>query len=83
VEDLSIERLKGLDWERGDVLILYARAWDPSYGLARWPWVRELLRKYFRFADEAGLRDVTDLPGLRPLVGFEQRGFWVEILVVP
>jgi hypothetical protein len=45
--------------------------------------VRELLRKYFRFADEAGLRDVTDLPGLKPLVGFEQRGFWVEILVVP
>jgi hypothetical protein len=78
-----MDRLKGLDWERGDVLILYARAWDPSYGLARWPRVRELLRKYFRFADEAGLRDVTDLPGLKPLVGFEQRGFWVEILVVP
>ncbi len=83
VEDFSLERLKKLDWERGDVLILYARAWDPAFGLARWPWVRGLLRRYFRFADEAGLRDVADLPALKPLVGFEQRGFWVEILIVP
>lgn len=83
VEDLSLDRLKALEWERGDVLVLYARAWDPAYGLARWPWVRELLRRFFRYPDEAGLRDMADLPKLKPLVGFEQRGFWVEILIVP
>jgi hypothetical protein len=83
IEDFSIERLKELEWERGDVLVLYARAWDPESGLARWPWVRVLLRKFFRFKDEASLRDVADLPKLKPLVGFEQRGFWVEILIVP
>ncbi len=45
--------------------------------------MRELLRKFFRFPDEAGLRDLADLPKLKPPVGFEQRGFWVKIPIVP
>jgi hypothetical protein len=83
VEDFSIERLQSLSWERGDVLVLFARSWRPDYGLNSWPWAKALMRRYFRLPDEAGLMDVKDLQGLKPLIGFEQRGFWVEILVVP
>lgn len=83
VDDFSLERLKALPWERGDVLVLYARAWNPANSLSRWPAARNLLRKFFRQPEEAGVMDVRDLPGLQPLIGFEHRGFWVEILVVP
>lgn len=83
VDDFSLERLRGLEWRPGDVLIVYARSWNREQSLARWGWVREWLRKYFRVGDEMGPMDVTELPGLRPLFGFEQRGFWVEILIVP
>lgn len=83
VEDLSIPRLKSLDWERGDVLILYSRAWNPASSLARWPWVRTVLRNFFRHAEEATQMDIQDFAPLKPLIGFEQRGFWVEILIVP
>lgn len=83
VEDFSLERLKGLNWERGDVLILYSRAWDPQASLSRWPWVRDLMRRFFMKPDEAVLADMAAVPQLKPLVGFEQRGLWVEILMVP
>jgi hypothetical protein len=83
VEDFSMERLKGLSWERGDVLILYSRAWDPQSSFSRWPWVRELRRRFFVKQDEAVLADMAEVPQLKPLVGFEQRGLWVEILMVP
>ncbi len=83
IEDFSLDRLQKLDWQSGDILILYNRAWNPSSSLARWPAVRQLLRQYFRFAEEANLSDMADLPYLKPYIGLDQRGFWVEILVVP
>ncbi len=83
VDDFSLERLKGLDWRKGDVLVVYARSWNPDSSFARWPWIRQLLRTFFRQADEMGPLDIGEIPGLVPLVGFSQRGFWVEILIVP
>lgn len=83
IEDFSLERLKGLDWRKGDVLVVYSRSWNPDSSFARWPWVRQLLRTFFRQADEMGPLDIGEVPGLVPLVGFSQRGFWVEILIVP
>ena len=83
VDDFSLERLKGLSWERGDVLVLYSREWNPAYGFARMPWVRSFMRRYFLRPYEAVLADMVDVPQLKPLVGFEQRGLWIEILIVP
>lgn len=81
VEDFSLERLQRLTWERGDVLVVYARAWDPAGSVARWGWVRDWLQKYFRRPEEAGLKELRAIPELRQLIGFEQGGFWVEVLV--
>ena len=83
VEDFSLERLRGLSWERGDVLVLYSRGWNPTGGFSRLPWVRDFMRRYFLRPEEAVLADIVEVPQLKPLVGFEQRGLWVEILIVP
>lgn len=83
VEDFSVERLRSLEWTKGDVLILYSRSWNPETSLARWPAIEGFLRQYFQFPKEAGVSEATTIPGLQSLIGFEQRGFWVEILVVP
>ncbi|WP_031495596.1 ArnT family glycosyltransferase [Bryobacter aggregatus] len=83
VEDFSLDRLKALDWKRGDVLILYSRSWDPDFGLTQWPALRAALRRYFGTPLEMTPRDIPDLPQLKPYLGYSQRGLWVEILVVP
>ena len=83
IEDFSLARLQSLDWQRGDVLILYSRSWNPESSLARWPLLRDLLRMFLQAPEEVTQRDIPDLPKLKPYVGYNQRGLWVEILVVP
>jgi hypothetical protein len=81
--DFELERLKGLDWESGDILILYSRTWRPATSLSRTLGIREFAQKYLPSADDATREDLRDLRPLRPLIGYEQRGLWVEILIVP
>jgi len=81
VEDFSLERLKAMEWRQGDVLVLYSRGWDPGGGLLRVGWVRDLLTRFFRYRPEVGLKEVRGIAGLKPLIGLEHGGFWVEILV--
>ena len=79
IEDFSLARLQSLDWQSGDVLILYSRSWSP----VPWLWLRELQRRFLQAPDDATQRDIPDLPRLKPFVGYTQRGLWVEILVAP
>lgn len=81
IDDFSLERLNALDWQPGEMLILYSRSWNPSYSVARWPWVRALLRQYFRAPQDIRRDELGELRELRSLVGYEQRGFWIEILI--
>lgn len=81
IEDLSIGRIRDLEWRSGDVLVIYNRAWNPARSLARVPWVQRMLVEYFRAPQEATIEDMRQLPRFLPLIGLEHKGFWVEILV--
>jgi hypothetical protein len=79
VEDFTLERLQSLPWQSGDVLVIYSRRWDPYGWFRRLPFIEE----NFPGPRELPREAIVDLPSLTPLFGFEQRGFWVEFLVVP
>jgi hypothetical protein len=81
IDDFSVEGLNALDWQPGEMLILYSRSWNPPHSIARWPWVRSLLRQYFRAPEDIRHDELGELRGLRSVVGYEQRGFWIEILM--
>ncbi|GAB4412144.1 MAG: hypothetical protein OHK0021_20710 [Bryobacter sp.] len=77
----SVEAVNSLDWVAGDVLILYSRAWQPDVELTQFPPVRWFLDRFFEMPQDLRREQMDLLPGFRRIVGYEQRGFWVEILV--
>jgi hypothetical protein len=81
--DFDLDQLKRLDWQSGDILILYSRSWQPENSLANIAPIRSLLRIFLNAPTEATRADLPDLLPLRPLIGYEQRGLWVEVLIVP
>jgi hypothetical protein len=81
IHESKPEALMVLDWEPGDVLIAYSRSWQPPISLLRWEFVNSLPSRFFETPRDLRRGQVRSLDGFRPLVGYEQRGFWVEILV--
>lgn len=82
IHESSIEALESLDWRNGDILILYSRSWQPSLSLLSWAPARWLLDRFFEMPRDLRQGQVERLHGFRHLVGYEQRGFWVDILIV-
>lgn len=82
IPDFSPATIRAQDWRAGDILILYSRSWEPSYAISRWPWIRELLQRYLHQPNEITHSAIHDLAPLRPVLGYEQRGLWVEFLIV-
>jgi hypothetical protein len=81
VDDFSLERLKGMEWRKGDVLVMYDRAWNPKNGLGQVGWVKGMLEGYFRVKPEASLEEVKTQLGMTPVVGMERGGFVAEVLI--
>lgn len=81
IHETSLESLRALDWQHGDILILYSRSWQPSLSLLSWPPARWLLDRFFEMPRDLRPGQVDQLPGFRHLVGYQQRGFWVDILI--
>ncbi len=83
MHEASFEAINSLAWEPGDVLILYSRSWQPSASLAAWQPARWLLDRFFAMPRDLRQEQIDRLAGFRPVIGYEQRGLWIEILIVP
>jgi hypothetical protein len=81
IHESSIESLESLDWRNGEILILYSRSWQPSLSLLSWEPARWLIDRFFEMPRDLRQGQIERLHGFRHLVGYEQRGFWVDILI--
>lgn len=64
---------------RPDVLIVYARTWEPHWGVLGNRLVREFLQTYYDYEPQISSEQIKDRLGMRPVLRWEQRGQWIEV----
>jgi hypothetical protein len=64
---------------RPDVLIVYARTWEPHWGVLGNRLVQQFLRKYYDYEPQISSQQIERRLGMRPVLRWEQRGQWIEV----
>jgi 4-amino-4-deoxy-L-arabinose transferase-like glycosyltransferase len=77
--DLRVSTLNALNPHSVDVLILYSRTWEPSWGVLQWPAIRGFLGRYYEYEREMTPAEVRQHFGLAPIQRWSQHGQWIEI----
>jgi 4-amino-4-deoxy-L-arabinose transferase-like glycosyltransferase len=77
--DLHFSTLNALDPRSVGVLVLYSRTWEPSWGITRWPPLRDFLSRYYEYEREMTPAEVRRHFGLTPIRRWEQHGQWIQI----
>ena len=62
-----------------DVLVVYSRTWEPSWGAFASEWVRDFLAKYYFYKPQVTPRQIQEQLGLSPVARWEERGQWIEV----
>ncbi len=81
--DLRVSTLAALDPAKVDVLVLYSRTWEPSWGVLHWPAIRDFLGRYYEYEREMTPAEVREHFGLEPVERWSRRGQWIEIFAKP
>jgi hypothetical protein len=71
--------LNALNPQPVDVLVLYSRTWEPSWGLLRWQPLRDFLSRFYDYEREMNASEVRQHFGLVPVERWTRRGQWIEI----
>ena len=66
-----------------DLLVLYSRTWEPSWGVLQWPALRVFLSRFYEYEREMTPAEVRQHFGLVPVRRWTQRGQWIEIFARP
>ncbi|MGP0071244.1 MAG: ArnT family glycosyltransferase [Bryobacteraceae bacterium] len=77
--DLRVSTLNALNPHSVDVLVLYSRTWEPSWGVLQWPAIRGFLGRYYEYEREMTPAEVRQHFGLVPIQRWSQHGQWIEI----
>lgn len=83
VRNFSPPALAGLDWSKVEVLVAFARSWDPQHSLLHLTPVLDFWRRYYGTLPNARLRQVREQVPFPVEQHFERRGQWVDIYVNP
>lgn len=81
--DLHFSTLNALDPKNVDVLVLYSRTWEPSWGVLQWAPAREFLQRFYEYERQMSPDEVREHFGLVPVHRWTQRGQWIEIFARP
>jgi 4-amino-4-deoxy-L-arabinose transferase-like glycosyltransferase len=81
--DLHFSTLNALNPSSVDVLVLYSRTWEPSWGVLRWPALRDFLGRFYEYQREMTPAEVRQRFGLVSLQRWNRRGQWIEIFSRP
>jgi 4-amino-4-deoxy-L-arabinose transferase-like glycosyltransferase len=79
VEDFQQRSWEGVRVEARDLVVLYARSWQPRLGWQRWPPLAALLQRYFDYAPQIRREELMRQFGLRSLTRWERGGQWMEV----
>jgi hypothetical protein len=77
--DLHFSTLSAINPTPVDVLVLYSRTWEPSWGVLRWQPLREFLCRFYDYEREMNPSEVRQHFGLVPVERWARRGQWIEI----
>jgi len=77
--DLRYSTLAKLDPKPVNVLVLYSRTWEPTWGALRIPLVEDFLRRFYEYDRQMNSSEVEEHFGLISVARFTQRGQWIEI----
>ena len=78
--DFRRSSLQAIDWRRVDILVLYARAWEPKWSLLRIsPQIRAFFQRYYGYEPQAAPEAVAARFGLRQIARWERGGQWLVI----
>jgi hypothetical protein len=64
-----------------DVLVVYSRTWEPSWGVLRAGWIRWFLTEYYFYKPQITPAQIEQKLGLTPAVRWDEGGQWIEIYV--
>jgi 4-amino-4-deoxy-L-arabinose transferase-like glycosyltransferase len=81
--DLHSSTLNALDPKSVDVLVLYSRTWEPSWGVLQWPVARDFLRRFYEYERQMTPAEVRGHFGLVPVQRWTRRGQWIEVYARP
>jgi 4-amino-4-deoxy-L-arabinose transferase-like glycosyltransferase len=81
--DLHFSTLDAIPPRSVDVLVLYSRTWEPSWGVFQSPAVRRFLSRFYEYEREMTPAEVQQHFGLVPVHRWTRRGQWVEIFARP
>jgi hypothetical protein len=81
--DLHFSTLNALNPRSVDLLVLYSRTWEPSWGVLQWPVLRHFLSRYYEYEREMTSAEVRQHFGLVPIQRWTRRGQWIEIFSRP
>jgi hypothetical protein len=77
--DFGYSTLQKLDPQSVNVLVLYSRTWEPSWGVLRWPLVVRILRHFYQYEPQMNAGQVQKHFGLKSVSHWIQRGQWIEV----
>ena len=77
--DFGYSTLKKLDPKSVNVLVLYSRTWEPTWGVLRWPLVVRILRHFYQYEPQKNAGEVNVHFGLTLVQSWTQRGQWVQV----
>ncbi len=77
--DLHFSTLNALNPRNVDVLVLYSRTWEPSWGVLQWPPARDFLQRFYEYERQMTPAEVRRHFGLVSVGRWTQRGQWIEV----
>lgn len=77
--DLRVSTLRAINPAGVDVLVLYSRTWEPSWGVLQAPFVERFLGHFYEYERQMNSAEVEEHFGLVPAERWTQRGQWVEV----
>lgn len=81
--DLRASTLNALPPQSLDVLVLYSRTWEPSWGVLHWAPVRAFLTRYYDYDREMTPAEVRQRFDLVPVRTWARRGQWIKVFAHP
>jgi len=77
--DFRYSTLNSFDPKGVDVLVLYSRTWEPSWGVLQWPDVEKFLRHFYQYERQMNGDEVRRHFGLVSVKRWTQRGQFIEV----
>jgi 4-amino-4-deoxy-L-arabinose transferase-like glycosyltransferase len=81
--DLRFSTLNALNPTGVDVLVLYSRTWEPSWGVLQWAPARDFLKRFYEYEPQMTPAEVRGHFDLVPIHRWARRGQWIEVYARP